>query len=66
MLINTNGKEPNLKLTNSNYMLNYYKQNFVGQKTHAYNSTYKELAVQRLNESLCLESRSVLVASFSL
>ena len=35
-------------------------------RTPAYNSTYKKLAVQWLNEALCFVSSSVLVDSFRL
>lgn len=37
-----------------------------GQKSTGYNSTYKKLAVQWLNEALCFVSSSVLADSFRL
>jgi hypothetical protein len=38
----------------------------VTERTTAYNSTYKKLAVQWLNEALCFVSSSVLADSFRL
>ena len=42
------------------------KENLTNERTPAHNSTYKKLAVQRLNEALCFVSSSVLADSFVL